>query len=145
MPPPDTSDIDAAILAKLGSDATLLALAPNGVYFDLAPAGSTRFVIVSLVDAFDEPQFGGIAYEDLLYAIEYRELRQATGPASNAKAAAQRIRVLLEDQPLTVAGYTWMTVHRERVERKTETDDLDTSIKWNRRGGQYRVQFSIGT
>lgn len=144
MLPPDTSDIDAAILAKLGSDAALLALAPNGVYFDLAPAGSTRFVIVSLVDAHDEPQYGGTAYEDLLYAIEYRELRQAT-TASNAKAAAQRIRVLLEDQPLVVAGYRWMTVHRERAERQTESDDVDASIKWNRRGGQYRVQFSIGT
>ena len=44
----DTSDIAAALIAKLGSDSALLALCPNGVYWDQAPPGATRFVIVSL-------------------------------------------------------------------------------------------------
>jgi hypothetical protein len=43
-----------------------------------------------------------------------------------------------------VTGYTYMTMHREKPERRTEVDDLDASIKWNRRGGQYRVQMAIG-
>ena len=37
----------------------------------------------------------------------------STVPGANMKAAAARIDALLEDQPLTVAGYTWMTMHRE--------------------------------
>jgi len=141
--PPDTSAIDAALLETLRNDPTLRGLAPNGVFFDAAPAGSTRFVIVSLVDAADIGQLGGPAYEDLLYAVEYRELKQVA-VESTARAAAQRIRELLDDQPLTVTGYTWMTTHRERPERFTEVDDLDASIKWNRRGGQYRVQMAVG-
>jgi len=142
--PPDTSAIDAALVTRLSADAALKTLAPNGVWFDEAPAGSTRFVIVSLVDAVDVDRLGGHAYEDLLYAVEYRELKQAASE-STARQAAQRIRELLDDQPLTVTGYTWMATYRERPERHTEVDDLDASIKWNRRGGQYRVQMALGT
>jgi len=142
--PPDTSAIDAALLDRLGADALLKTLAPHGVWFDEAPAGAIKFVIVSLVDAVDVDQHGGHAYEDLLYAVEYRELKQAEAQ-SKARQAAQRIRELLDDQPLTVTGYTWMATYRERPERHTEVDDLDASIKWNRRGGQYRVQMAVGT
>jgi len=144
----DSSDIDAALIAKLGSDATLLALCPNGVYMDEAPQGSTRFVIVSLVDEVDEPVFGTRAYEDALFLIEARMLSTANG---NIKAAAARIDALLEDQPLrapgspvtNVAGYTWMTTYRESRVRLTEVDEVDPSIRWYRRGGNYRVQMSV--
>jgi hypothetical protein len=56
--PSDSSDVDNALVAKLGADSTLLALMPNGVYWDEAPQGSTRFVIVSLVDERDTAMFG---------------------------------------------------------------------------------------
>lgn len=138
---PDSSDIDNALVAKLGADATLLGYCPNGVYVDEAPPGSTRFVIVSLVDEHDEGQFGSRAYEDALFSVEARMLSTVAG--ANVKAAAARIDVLLEDQPLTVAGYTWMTLHRESRVRMTEVDDADNSIRWYRRGGQYRLQMSV--
>ena len=138
----DSSDIDNALVVKLSSDAALLALCPNGVYVDESPEGSTRFVIVSLVDESDEAVFGGRAIEDALYLVEARMLSTAGG---NIKAAAARIDVLLEDVPLTVAGYTWMTLHRESRTRMTEVDDVDASIRWLRRGGQYRLQMSLGT
>jgi len=144
----DSSDIDAAIVAKLGADTTLLTLCPNGVYVDEAPPGATRFVIVSLVDEVDEPRFGGRAYEDALYLIEARMLSTAGG---NIKAAAARIDVLLEDSPILapgspvtgVTGYTWMTTYRESRVRLTEVDDVDPVLRWYRRGGNYRVQFSV--
>lgn len=140
--PPDSSDIDSALVVKLGSDATLLGLCPNGVYVDEAPPGATRFVIVSLVEEADEATFGtGRTIEDALFTVEARMLSTVTG--ANIKAAAARIDVLLEDQPLTVAGYTWMTLHREARIRITEVDDVDTSIRWYRRGGQYRLQMSV--
>lgn len=138
---PDSSDIDAALVVKLGSDATLLSYCPNGVYVDEAPPGVTRFVIVSLLDEIDVDQFGGTAYEDALYLVEARMLSTVAG--ANPKAAAARIQTLLHDQSLTVAGYASMTVHREARLRQTEVDDIDPSIRWHRRGGQYRVQMSV--
>ena len=144
---PDSSDIDAALVTMLGSDSTLLSYCPNGVFFDEAPPGMTRFVIVSLVDHVDEPKFGGVAYEDALYSVEARMLSTAGG---NIKAAAARIHELLEDQQLTIGspaaaptGYTWMTMHRDGRIRRTEVDDADASIRWYRRGGRYRVQMSV--
>ena len=138
---PDASDIDGALIAKLASDAALLALCPNGVYWAEAPPGSTRFVIVTLADHADEGEFGRRAFEDALYAIEARMLSTVAG--ANPKAAAARIDELLEDQPLSAAGYSYMTCHRESRIRFTERDDLDATIRWYRRGGHYRVQMSI--
>jgi len=137
---PDSSTIDSALIAKLGADATLLALCPNGVYYAEAPAGSTRFVIVSLIDEADALQFGGRSFEDALYLVEARMLSTIAG--ADPKAAAARIDVLLEQQSLTASGYTWMTCHREGRIRLTEVDAVDPSIRWYRRGGNYRVVMS---
>lgn len=138
---PDTSAIANAVIAKLGADATLLALVPNGVHWGEAPAGSTRFVIVSLADAHDIITFRGRTIESALFSVEARMLVSAGG---NIQAAAARIDALLEDQPLTVAGYTWMSTLRESPSRPApEIDAVDTSIRWNRRGGMYRVEMSI--
>lgn len=139
---PDSSDIDAALMAKLGADGTLLALVPNGVYWDEAPPQSNRFVIVSLVDERDERSFDGRSIEDALYAVEARML--STVPGANIKAAAARIDALLDGTTLTVSGYVTMTVIRESRTRRTEVDDADPSIRWHRRGGNYRVQMSVG-
>lgn len=144
----DSSDIDNAIIAKLGGDATLLTLCPNGVYKDEAPPGMTRFVIVSLVEEADEPQFGGRCYEDALYSVEARMLSTVVG--ANIKAAAARIDALLEDQPLglgspsSTPGYTFMTMHREsRLTPQVEVDEIDPAIRWYRRGGLYRVMMAV--
>jgi len=143
----DSSDIDAAIVAKLGADATLLSYCPNGVYVDEAPQGMTKFVIVSLIDEVDNPVFGHRAFEDALYLIEARMLSTAGG---NIKAAAARIDALLDDQALTigsppspVTGYTQMAMFRESRVRMTEVDEVDPSIRWFRRGGNYRVVMDV--
>lgn len=136
----DSSDIDNAVIAKLGADATLLALMPNGVYYDEAPAGSTRFVIVSLIDEVDVPVFGGRAYEDALYLVKAVALSTSN---ADMKAAAARIDAVLEDAVLAVAGYTPMVLCRETRLRVTEVDDLDESIRWQHRGGHYRVQQAL--
>jgi hypothetical protein len=136
----DTSDICAALIAKLGSDAQLLALCPNGVYRDEGYPGMTRFVIVSLMAGEDIGVFGKRAIEAGVYLVEARMLSTVAG--ANIKAAAARIDALLEDQPLTVAGYTWMTLHREEPIGFTEVDAIDPSIRWFRRGGRYRLEMS---
>jgi hypothetical protein len=136
----DSSLIGNALVAKLGADATLLALCPNGIYIDEAPPGSTRFVIVSLVYGQDEGVFGGRAFEDHLYLVEARMLSTSGG---DAHAAAVRIDALLEDGDLSIDGYELMTMHREEPVRNTELDAVDPSIRWTRRGGRYRVQASV--
>lgn len=142
---PDSARIDAALMAWLNADATLLQLVPNLIYFDQAPAGSQRFVIVSLVEHRDELVFGGRSYEDALYAVEARILSKSVADAnSKAQAAAARIDLLLDGMTLSVSGYVTMTVRRESRFRQSEVDDADSSIVWYRSGGNYRVVMSVG-
>jgi len=136
----DSSDIDQALIAKLSSDAQLLALMPNGVYWDEAPPQSKQFVIVSFVTHADQRGFDGRAFEDALYLVKAVELSTVT--VKNIKAAAARIDDLLENQPLTATGYSFMTMFREERVRATEVDDVDPSIRWFHRGGHYRVVMS---
>ncbi len=137
----DSGAIDAALVTRLLNDTTLMAYAVDGVFFEEAAPKSTRFVIVSLIDEHDEPMFGGRAWEDALYLVKFVALA-STGV--NARAAAARIDVLLEDQPLTASGYTWMTMHREARIRMAEVDQIDSSIRWIHFGGHYRVMMSVG-
>lgn len=140
---PNSAAIDAAIVAKLLADTGaggVMTLLPDGVFFDEAKQGATRFVIVSLVDEFDEAVFGGRAIEDALFLVK-AVVQSTTG--ANADTAAARIDALLEDQPLTASGYTWMTVHREERVRVNEVDDINPAIRWQHRGGRYRVQMSV--
>jgi len=145
---PESSAIDQALVDKLLGDATLRTLLPDGVFFDeagpsIAGGGNaTRFVLVSLADETDEAVFGHRGFEDALYLVKAVELKPAIG-SGNVKAAAARIDVLLEDGTITAAGYTPMVCHRESRFRITEVDEHDTSIRWQHRGGHYRVQQSV--
>lgn len=140
--PPDSSAIANALIARLGADATLLALMPNGVYEDMAPPGSTRFVIVSQIIATDESILGkGRTFESALYLVEARALVNNGSVAGDVRAAAARIDVLLEDGQLTVPGFIHRSMAREEFIRGTEVDEVDPSIVWKRRGGRYRVDM----
>lgn len=141
---PDSSNVDNALIAKLGADAALLALMPNGVYFEEAPPGSKRFVIVSLVDEHDEPMFGTRAFEDGLYLVKAVgfDSEKTPLPAATMKDAAARIDALLDQGTLTVSGYGLMMMRRESRVRTAEVDDVDASIRWQHRGGRYQVVVS---
>lgn len=141
----DSPQIDAALLALLRADSALQTAAPHGVWLDVAPEDKTKFVIVSLLDEFDEGMFGGRAYEDALYLVKavFRQINSED--VSAAVTAANRIDALLEDQPMTATGYTWMTTHREARVLEIEVDEVDPSIRWHHRGGHYRVQMSVGS
>jgi hypothetical protein len=137
---PDSSDIDVALVARLQSDPTLMALIPDGVWIDEAQEGCKRFAIVTLLEEHDEAEFGRRAYEDSLYLVKAVMLSTLNG---DIKGAAARIDVLLEDYPLTVVGYSYMTMHREARVRFTDVDEGDASIRWEVRGGHYRVQMAL--
>ncbi len=136
---PDSSAIENALIGKLIADATLMALVPDGVFFDESNPGATRFIIVSLVDEVDGAMFGARAFEDALFMVKAVMLSTSGG---NIQAAAARIDTLLEQGTLAPAGYTLMAMHRESRIRMTEVDDIDPSIRWQHRGGQYRVAVS---
>lgn len=147
---PDSSAIDQALIDKLLGDATLMALMPDGVHVDEAPAGKTQFVIVSLVDAHDTPIFEGRGTETGLYLV--KAVERSTVAVKNIKAAAARIDALLDPQPplpratLTITGYGLQLLRRESRLRMLEVDDADSSIRWQHRGGRYEVVAApIGT
>lgn len=143
---PDSQAVDQALVDRLLADSGVggvAALMPGGVYIDEAPAGSTQFVIVSLVTEHDEPIFGGRAHEDALYLVKAVEL--STVGVKNIKAATARIDALLDPQPplppatLAIAGYGLMVMRRVERVRMTEVDGVDPSIRWQHRGGRYQV------
>jgi len=140
--PPDSSDIDAALLAKLNSDTELTGYVQNLAWMDEAPPKSTRFVIVSLIDEVDEQQFERRSYEDALYLVKAVVLSTVTNANALVKSAAARIDALLENGTLTVNGYALMTMHRETRIRITEVDEVDPTVRWFHRGGQYRLVMS---
>lgn len=138
--PPDSSAIDAALVAHLQADPTLAGLMPDGVYMDLAPPGLKRYVVVSLVIAEDRAAFGRREYEDCLYLV--KAVAMSSGGATSVKEAAAQIDALLEDQPLVAEGYEWMGGFREERVRYLEIDAFDSTIRWQHRGGRYRVQMT---
>ena len=135
---PDSSDIDAAVVARLMSDAQLMALMPDGVYFDVASKSASRFVIVSVLSALDSSMFQGRAYESPLYLVKAVELSSS---GANVRAAAARIDALLDNGTLAITGYTLMATRRRERVRYTEVDQ-DNDARWQHRGGQYEVVCS---
>lgn len=131
----DTSAVDAAILAKLLGDSTLMALVPDGVYWDIAKSSATRFVIVSQLAHEDTYQLGGSAWEVGEYLVK-AVIKETSGV--DAKTAAARIHTLLQDASLTITGYGLMRIQRAERVRYTEIDD-DADARWQHRGGRYSV------
>lgn len=135
----DSSEVDAALSAKLLADATLMAITTDGVYFDEAKQGATKFVIVSLVTEFDQVMFGARAFEDATYLVKAVTLGTS---GADVKTAAARIDALLDGQSITIAGYKLMVMQRVERIRYTEVDDVDRSIRWQHRGGRYQIMVS---
>ena len=137
----DPTEIDDAVVAKLVASGALMAIATDGVFFDVAPPGKKKFVIVSLVIGEDEDVMGeeDAAIQTRLYLVKYVE--KATSGATNAKTAAALIHTALQKQPLTITGYVHMVTKRTEPVRATEVDE-DTDERWQHRGGRYEVVSS---
>lgn len=129
----DSLAIDASLLGLLGSDATLLSLMPNGVHFDNAPAGSTRFVVVRLQSDLDTRKFEGRAFEDVIYSVIAIAKDKSWAAV---RQAAFRIDQLLDGQSLTVEGFGPMTFSRTERHRYSNPDPAD-DVSWKHAGGVY--------
>jgi len=138
MPPPDSSNIDSAVIARLVNDPPLLGMMPDGVFFDEANPGATRFVIVSLVEEFDQPTFSKRTIEEVVYLIKAVALSTTGG---DVKGAAARIDALMEDtKALNAAGFNILASTRIERLRITEVDEVNEDLRWQHRGGRYRIQ-----
>jgi len=132
--------VDTALIAVLAGDAALMALCPDGVYRDVAPAGKTRFVIVQFQTHEDIEGFRMPMYEEFRYRITARLLDPS---GLDADAAADRIHVLLQDVTLlAIDGYTHMATLRVERGRTTEVDAVDNDIRWQLAGGDYEISVS---
>jgi hypothetical protein len=131
----DTSNVDAAILAKLSGDATLIAICPV-VGWDIVAPEATKFVIVSQVDHEDAYVMPGrTVWERILYLVKAVTLGTS---GTEVKNAAARIHTLLQDGTLAPEGYTLMNMQRVTRVRATEIDET-TNQRWSHRGGHYEV------
>lgn len=138
----NSSAIENAILARLGADAALLALMPNGAYYGVAPARSYRYVVVSLEASEDVATFEGRAQEDVRFRVVAVGLSAALPSAEVVEDAAVRIDHLLEDEPIAVEGMTWATIYRVNRLRETEPDVANPDLRWYLRGGVYRAVYA---
>src|SRR4029453_7516396 len=137
---PESTAIDVALLARLQADTTLQGLLPDGIHWAEAPPDVKQCGIVSLIIAEDHGVFGGRGIESILYLVKAVVFGLDAVPANDAAA---RIEVLLEDQPLTVATYAGMTCHREERIGYVDVDDRDPLLRWQHRGGPFRVEMSL--
>jgi hypothetical protein len=135
----DSADVDAAVIAKLLADAPLMAIATDGIFFDVAKHGATRFVIVSQLAHDDADSFNAAAWEEFEYLVKAVVLSTA---GADVKTAAARIQVALQDAQLTPAGYTTMRCRRVGRVRFTEPDDDNADARWQHQGGRYSVWTS---
>lgn len=136
----DPSEIDEALVAKLSAASALMAIFTDGVFFDVAPPGKTKFVLVSLVFGDDEDVMGetDAGIQTRLYLVKAVE---KTTSGTNVKTGARLIHAALQKQSLAITGYSHMVTKRVEPVRYTEVDD-DTDERWQHRGGRYEVMAS---
>ena len=140
----DSGLVDAAVMELLANDATLSALCPDGVYWNIRPPRvppnppASAFVIVALFDHIEQPGLGGITlWERTTYLVISRILAQSR---TQARQAAARIQALLHGAlpDLTAAGYTAMDFRRIDRVTLTEVDPIN-SATWHHFGGRYEL------
>lgn len=130
----DSSNVDAALATKLLNDATLIGLM-EGVWFDVAPSGKTKFVLVRSLAHEDEYIFHGQAWERFEYSVT--AVHQSTS-GDTVKQGAARIHALLQDGTLALTGYGLMVMQRLERLRFAEIDQ-ENDQRWQHRGGRYEI------
>lgn len=133
----DATEVERALIGKLGADPELAALLPDGVFYDVAPIGSTRFAIVSLTSSRSLDELNSA---ETLRALVYLVKAVVLGSASSTVADADwRIQELIDRQPLDLppeAGATLMVARWVERVRYTETVNDDV---WQHRGARYEI------
>jgi len=135
----DATEVERALIGKLAADPALGAALPDGVYYDVAPIGATKFVIVSLSTSRGLYELNDAeTFRAFIYVVK----AVALGPAGDTVAAAdKRIQELVDRQPLdvTAAGASLMVARWVDRIRYTETANNDV---WQHRGARYEIMVT---
>ena len=135
-----SSAVDAALIQRLVSDPQLVALMPDGVYFNVAPLDAARFVSVELVSHADTYGFDFVAWEVFRYRVKAVALNSN---GTDVTTAADRIHALLQDAiDLAIPGYAVMRAKRFDYVRTLTVDPDNTGIRYQHRGGDYDIQVT---
>lgn len=133
----DATEVERALIGKLAADGALQSALPDGVYYDLAPLGSTRFAIVSLSASRGLYELNdGETLRALIYVVKAVVLGTSS---TNVAAADKRIQELIDRQPLDLppaAGAALMVARWLDRIRYTETANNDV---WQHRGARYEI------
>lgn len=134
----DANEVDKAVIAKLSADATLAGLLPGGVFWDLAPAGSTQFVLVSLSDSRALPELRERdTFNQFIYLV--KAVAKGTNTAPTA-AADKQIRALLDHGTLDLRAAGGELMVMRWLDRVRYTEQASASAEtWQHRGGRYEV------
>ena len=133
---PDSAAVDTVIIGALYSDATLMALLPDGVFFGVAPQSKTKVAVVMLPTHVDTWIFQGTGFEESTYMIK---ALVRDNSVTTANAAAARIDALMQTLPSPVGYRIALSTRRERI-AYTEPDPDNPDQMWQHRGGLYDVQ-----
>jgi hypothetical protein len=133
----DATEVERALIGKLAADPALATSLPDGVFYDVAPIGSTRFAIVSLSASRGLYELNdGETLRALIYIVKAVVLGTSS---SNVAAADKRIQELVDRQPLDLSpasGATLMVARWVDRIRYTETANNDV---WQHRGARYEI------
>lgn len=138
--PSNSRAVDKALCDYLAADATLRSYLPDGVHMNNAPQERSRFVLIEIIEHEDHAVFGRRAWETVLYFVQTVARKGVLASLYDADA---RIDTLLEGGRLTVPGYGFGAMYRERRIRDATPADLDKSVEWFTGGGYYRVQVGL--
>jgi hypothetical protein len=129
--------IERALIGVLAGDAELATLLPDGVFWDLAEQGSTRFAIVSLSVSRAQAEFHDLdSFRTLVYGV--KAVIQSTSTVAVADADA-RIQALLDRQPIPLPPETGAGLMLIRwLDRIRYTETVDTGV-WQHGGARYEV------
>jgi hypothetical protein len=131
--------IDAALYTKLsGGTALTNLLGGTAVYQYLAPEGvDPPYVIYQRMSQVPINVLAGVAVENAVYMVKGVTAQSGTvAGVVNAGSIAGAIDTLLQDQALTISGYTHLHLRRESSIDYVETDN---SVRYSHRGATYRV------
>src|SRR5262245_29568793 len=136
------SAIRDAIVLKLQADTgvgSVMALTNIQVYPQQPPEGATYPCVQVMAQAAPKAErvFQQVSFEESIYIV--KAIAQDTSPKS-ARAIADRIRTVLDNQPLTITGYTSMGV--AWMQQIEYSEEFNGQI-FQHEGGLYSVMASL--
>lgn len=132
-----TRDVDTAIVQRLAGDATLAALLPGGVFWDVATLGATQYVVVSQMSHDTEYVLPNVVlWERVLYQVKV--VVKGSSGIPLVEDAYTRIFQLLQNQEaaLSTPSYTLRAFRFVERVRATEVEE-QTDQKWQHEGAHY--------